>query len=101
MNTIGIIVLVAVVIYIVEKVREINMRLKILDVRYRIMEILVRFPENEKVDFQWLYNHHFGDMQIDDYKKIVKFGRKHGLNLPLLTMEEEQEKIDKKKAKGN
>jgi len=78
-------------VYIAWRVHEANTRLKILDMRMRVLEQFVAQPELTK-SYKAVYDSVFGEIYVGDYNRLLKFGRQHGLQLPILTMEEEKTK---------
>lgn len=91
-----VIIVVVGIVYIAQTVNEINKRITILDLRHRVIEALLGFPRGDRYEqLSSLYDKYFGDMYVGDYDRIVKFGRKHDLKLPLKLMKEIELEIEK------
>jgi hypothetical protein len=80
--------------YLIYKVRQTTLHLIILDARIRALEQLVVYIANSDMTtdkYKEIYNDIFEDFNDKTFNKIVKFGRKHDLQLPLETLEEERQ----------
>jgi len=89
MTEIGIAALFMLLVFIAYKVHDIDTRLHVIDIRHRILEGLLNLPREKRWEARYkLYDDFFGDIYVGDYDRLVKFGRKHDLKLPLKTMKE-------------
>lgn len=75
------------VIFIAWAVYQANVRLHVIDLRLRVLEKLAGRPELEAKSHE-IYKEVFGQIYSRDYDRLVKFGRKNDLMLPLPTSEE-------------
>ena len=80
-------------VFIAYRVHEINMRLKILDLRHRVRERFMGWVYDEK--YAKAYDEVFGELYVGDYNKLLRFGRQNELHLPLRTLEEEKARVDR------
>lgn len=90
MTDIFIVIVLLTLSYIVYKVNEINTRLRITDLRQRVLERLNRF---EDWKYEESYNFFFGELETKDYDKLIRFSRQHSLQLPLRTIAEDEARV--------
>lgn len=96
-------VVLLIAMYIAYKVREANIRSIILDARIRAVERLIANTTGSDIteeQYNVIYDDIFGDFYVKTFNKIVNFGRKHELRLPLETMEEENQRKEREKKLG-
>ena len=82
-------------VYVAFKVYEINMRLRISDLRQRVFELLMGWREGSGKKWAGAYNDLVDGLEVKDYEKLVAFGREHDLQLPLHTIAEEKLRIER------
>lgn len=80
-------------VYLAYKVHEINQRMKILDLRHRVLELMMGWGDERYFE---AYDTVFGNLYVEEYKKLLAFSRRNDMRLPLKTLEEESLLVKRK-----